>query len=127
MYCRFGNVTRDALIGYIEPITTGAPLSFEAADAEPDAAPDVAPDVADDPDAPELLLELEQAEAAAASATHARPAARRGHFFVAIGVSPPYAERRHTHSFSGHSYWELFQGTLFLRRSDVNGMRALFR
>jgi hypothetical protein len=70
------------LIGNIEPMTTGAPLSFDAADAEPDAA-----DVAD---VLELLLELEleQAEAAAASATHARPAATRGHFFVAISYLP---------------------------------------
>jgi hypothetical protein len=58
----------DAEIGYMEPIFTGAPLSFavDVADA-PDAA-----DVADDADVLELVLE----QAAVASATQARPVAR---------------------------------------------------
>jgi len=87
-----------AEIGYIEPMTTGAPLRFDAAAAEP-AAADVAD--ADGADALEPLLELllEQAEAAAASARQAKPAAKRGHFLVAIILSPPYAELRHTYSF----------------------------
>jgi hypothetical protein len=93
MYGSCGNVARFALIGNIEPMTTGAPLRFDAVDAEPDAEPDVA----DDADVLELLLE--QAEAAAASATQAKVAARRGHLFVAMIVSPPYAERRHSYYF----------------------------
>jgi hypothetical protein len=93
MYCRSGNATSAAATGYIEPITTGAPLRFDAADAELDAADD---------DAGVLELLLEQAETAVASATQAKPAARRGHLFVAIAISPPYAERRHT-TLSGHS------------------------
>jgi hypothetical protein len=101
MYCRSGNAASDAAIGYIEPITTGAPLRFDAAEAEPDA-PD---DAADDPaaDAGELELLAEHAETAAASATHAKPAARRRHLFVAIAISPPYVPRVGTLTLSGHS------------------------
>jgi hypothetical protein len=80
--------------GYIEPMTTGAPLSFDAVAAELAAA-----DVPDADGADVLELLLEQAEAAAASATQAKPAAKRGHFFVAIILSPPYAKPRHTHYF----------------------------
>jgi hypothetical protein len=78
MYCRSGNAARDAATGYIEPITTGAPLSFAAAD------PDV---VADDGELPPVLdvLVLDELEhAVAASTTQAKPAAKRGHLFVAI-------------------------------------------
>src|SRR5215469_9517410 len=87
MYDRSGNATSAAAIGYIEPITTGAPLSFDAADAELDAA-----GAELDAGVLELLLELllEQAETAVASATQAKPAAKRGHLFVAIFISPPY-------------------------------------
>src|SRR5215469_15053991 len=48
MYCRSGNAASDAAIGYIEPITTGAPLRFDAAEAEPDPPDDAAADPADD-------------------------------------------------------------------------------
>jgi hypothetical protein len=83
-----------AEIGYIEPMTTGAPFRFDAVAAELAAA-----DVADADGADVLELLLEQAEAAAASARQAKPVAKRGHFFVAIILSPPYAELRHTYSF----------------------------
>jgi len=83
-----------AEIGYIEPMTTGAPLRFDAVAAELAAA-----DVADADGADVLELLLEQAEAAAASARQAKPAAKRGHFFAAIILSPPYAELRHMYSF----------------------------
>jgi hypothetical protein len=84
MYCNCGNEARLAEIGYIEPMTTGAPLRLGAGAAEPDAA-----EVAGDPDGADVLEPLlEQAEAAAASATQARPAAKRGHFFVATYVLP---------------------------------------
>src|SRR6516225_1530554 len=91
MYCNCGNVAMFAEIGYIEPMTTGAPFRFDAVAAELAAA-----DVADADGADVLELLLEQAEAAAASARQAKPAAKRGHFFVAIILSPPYAELRHT-------------------------------
>jgi hypothetical protein len=98
MYDSCGNEARDALIGYIEPITTGVPLSA-GADAELDA-----PDVAGaDVLGPLLELLLEQADAATASAAaQAKPAAKRGHFLGAIKISPPYAGRG-TLSLSGHS------------------------
>src|SRR6516225_2075606 len=38
MYCNCGNVARLAEIGYIEPMTTGAPLRFEVVDDELDVA-----------------------------------------------------------------------------------------
>jgi hypothetical protein len=81
MYCRSGNAASEAEIGYIEPITTGAPLSFEAVD------PDV---MADDGELPPPLLELLELleHAAAASATQAKPATRRSHF---VGMISPYA------------------------------------
>jgi len=81
MYCRSGNAASDAAIGYIEPITTGAPLRFDAAEAEPDPPDDAAADPADDG---ELELLAEHAETAAASATHAKPAAKRRHLFRAM-------------------------------------------
>jgi hypothetical protein len=92
MYCNCGNVARLAEIGYIEPMTTGAPLSFAVVDDALDVAADDDVDV--DVDVVELLLE----QAAVASARHATPAAKTGHFLVAI-ISPPYAERWPTRSF----------------------------
>src|SRR5215510_7927698 len=76
MYCNCGNVARFAEIGYIEPIMTGAPWRFAVVDDEPD----VAAGAADDVDVLEPLLE----QAAVASATQARPTAKRGHLLVAI-------------------------------------------
>jgi hypothetical protein len=96
MYCRSGNATSGAATGYIEPITTGAPLRFDAADAELEA-----PDAADDACVLELLLE--HAEIAVASATQAKPAAKRGHLFVPITISPPYMPSVGTLTLSGHS------------------------
>jgi hypothetical protein len=89
MYCNCGNVARLAEIGYIEPMTTGVPLRFEVVDDELDVAADDDADVDVDVDVDVLELLLEQA--AVASARHAKPAAKTGHFFVAI-ISPPYVE-----------------------------------
>jgi hypothetical protein len=82
-------------------MTTGAPLSCDAddaGDAELDPETDAAADVAVVAVVLELLLEHAEA-VAAASATQAKPAARRGHFFCAIIISPPYAELRHGYRF----------------------------
>ena len=87
-------------------MTTGAPLSFAAVDDEPDAAAD--DDVDADVDVLELLLE----QAAAASARHATPAARTGHFLVAI-ISPPLVELWPMRSFQDTHIWAIFQGTVF--------------
>jgi len=59
---------------------TGAPWRFAVVDDEPD----VAAGAADDVDVLEPLLE----QAAVASATQARPTAKRGHLLVAIIISP---------------------------------------
>jgi len=96
MYCNCGNVAMFAEIGYIEPMTTGAPLRFDAV-AELAAA-----DVADADGADVLELLLEQAEAAAASARQAKPAAKRGHFFAAIILSLHMPDCG-TCTLSGHS------------------------
>jgi hypothetical protein len=97
MYCNCGNEARLAEIGYIEPITTGAPLRLAVLDDEPGVVPDV-----DDADVLEPLLE----QAAVASATQARPTAKRGHFLVATIIHLPSKDAGHRHACS-----VLFQDT----------------
>jgi hypothetical protein len=99
MYCRVGNETRVELIGYIEPITTGAPWRFAAGFATA-AAADVVDDVV-------VLLLPALEHAAAASVTQTRPEAQRIHL---VAIISPYVFVVSSHSLFQRT---AFQDTLF--------------